>query len=323
MKNLKVLYLKGNPVIRNIPNYRKTMIKNIDNLTYLDERPVNDGDRIAVMAFFSGGLEEERKAREEYRLSKDTGFKVREADKEYFKATHEERKKKALESLENEYSTRKKYLENKKRKLLADYEEFPEKKNLISTELSVVDFQIEENERFKNKEENNIIPCMSKRATKDKYSVFEYEEWMEAIVETHVVENLFDFPKAIILIHDNLKNKNVKNWDLFNELDLRSIWTEIELKRFRKDEEFNLEYEINREIGEIKNIEKDKLESKKIEIKEANIEDIQTPHHKVPIDANDSDVFGNNIAHISQPNPNKYMIIKEEEIDTSTFEELD
>jgi len=46
MQNLKVLYLKGNEGIRNISNYRRSMIAHIKNLTYLDDRPVKPIDRV-------------------------------------------------------------------------------------------------------------------------------------------------------------------------------------------------------------------------------------------------------------------------------------
>jgi len=63
MKELRVLYLKGNPVVRNIPNYRKTVIASLPQLKYLDDRPVFDEDRRYAEAFVAGGLEGEREMR--------------------------------------------------------------------------------------------------------------------------------------------------------------------------------------------------------------------------------------------------------------------
>jgi len=40
MKNLKCLYLKDNPGIREFSNYRKLLVGSIQNLNYLDDRPV-------------------------------------------------------------------------------------------------------------------------------------------------------------------------------------------------------------------------------------------------------------------------------------------
>ena len=64
LPNLKVLYLQNNPVVKKIPNYRKTIINAIPTLTYLDDRPVFKDDRRNAEAFARGGNEEERKERQ-------------------------------------------------------------------------------------------------------------------------------------------------------------------------------------------------------------------------------------------------------------------
>ncbi len=43
--DLRCLYLKGNPVVSKIPNYRKTLITSIPTLTYLDDRPIFENER--------------------------------------------------------------------------------------------------------------------------------------------------------------------------------------------------------------------------------------------------------------------------------------
>lgn len=58
---LRVLTLTGNPVISQIPSYRKTMILECKELTYLDSRPVFPRDRACAEAWKSGGFIEEQK----------------------------------------------------------------------------------------------------------------------------------------------------------------------------------------------------------------------------------------------------------------------
>ena len=42
---MKVVYLKNNPVTKKIKHYRKTMIVELPNLKYLDDRPVFEDDK--------------------------------------------------------------------------------------------------------------------------------------------------------------------------------------------------------------------------------------------------------------------------------------
>ena len=69
MPKLSALYLKGNPCVRKIKHYRKTMLSTMPQLAYLDERPVFELERVAVKAWKEGGIEAEREARKQFQAS--------------------------------------------------------------------------------------------------------------------------------------------------------------------------------------------------------------------------------------------------------------
>jgi len=202
----------------------------------------------------------------------------------------EERKKKAIENLRNQYEKRKNELEDKKRSLMKEYENFPEKRDKLNLELASVDYQIQENAELKDIQENNLNIENEKLNSE----MFKYEDWMDKIIEKNVIDNYFDFPKALKLIKMEFKEKNVKNLDSFNILDLRNKWTEFELKIFRKDDDGS--YLIKKEDifptdNNNKVIEKEKNEKLneeknngfKIDIKEGDIneEEINTSSKKI------------------------------------------
>uniref|UniRef100_A0A336M5X9 Dynein axonemal assembly factor 1 homolog n=1 Tax=Culicoides sonorensis TaxID=179676 RepID=A0A336M5X9_CULSO len=75
MPQLKVLTMTGNPVINQIPQYRKTLILECKQLTYLDSRPVFPRDRACAEAWKRGGFAEEQK--EHHRWNKEERKKTR------------------------------------------------------------------------------------------------------------------------------------------------------------------------------------------------------------------------------------------------------
>lgn len=75
MPNLSCLYLKGNPVCKKIPNYRKTVIASLRGLKYLDDRPVFAEDRRYAEAFNKGGIAEEREERKRFKAEKDAAHR--------------------------------------------------------------------------------------------------------------------------------------------------------------------------------------------------------------------------------------------------------
>lgn len=96
MPNLSCLYLKGNPVTKKIPNYRKTVTACLRGLKYLDDRPVFPEDRRYAEAFNRGGMEEERAERKRFKQEKDEQHR---RNMENFKSMVENARKEKLERL--------------------------------------------------------------------------------------------------------------------------------------------------------------------------------------------------------------------------------
>ena len=247
LQRLKVLYLKGNDIIRLINNYRRTLIVRLKHLTYLDDRPVREEDRIGAIAYLQGGYPAEQKAREKYRNENERTSnknKVKNIKNKESKESAEERRKKELEKLANEYEMKRNLLELRKKELIKEYESKPENRDELNQELAFIDKQIIENEETnneelkQNKKENDINISLTKKIIGND-GEFIYEPWMDDVLELHVLENCFDFGRAMPLIYLDFKNRKVKNYELFKENDLRNKWTEFELKKYRKDSDNN------------------------------------------------------------------------------------
>ena len=250
LQKLKVLYLKGD-ITRSISNYRRNLIVKIKNLTYLDDRPIKKEDRIGAIAFFEGGFKAEKEARIKYREENDKVIQIRKREKEMLEINFEERKKRALNSLELEYNKRKNELENEKEEINALYNQNKENKigKKLYNYLSSIDYRLYENEEFKKNEEKLIQLTIAKRERTDQNDIFEYEEeWMDNIIIINILKHCFDFQRALIGIHAIFKEKNVKNYLLFNELDLRNRWTFLEFNKYRKNNDDTFYYLKNEEV---------------------------------------------------------------------------
>ena len=238
MENLKVLYLKGNEVCRSILNYRRAIIIQLTHLSYLDDRPIKQEDRVGAIAYFKGGYEAEKEAILKFREENDKVIQTRKREKEMLEISFDERKKRALKSLYMEYDKRKieleKEMEETKIKL--------EGNKKLNTYLASIDYQLYENEKFKKKEEKLIQLTISKRERTDQDSLFEYEEWMDNVIQVYLLRHCFDFQRSLIGIHAIFKEKNIKNYLLFSEIDLRNRWTKLEMEKFRKDNDNTFYY---------------------------------------------------------------------------------
>ena len=94
MPHILGLLLKGNPCVRKMQSYRRGLLLVIDNLAYLDDRPVLEVERLSITAFKQGGKEAELKAREDY-IKKQNNWMKESCDrgKKIFDEAKIERKK--------------------------------------------------------------------------------------------------------------------------------------------------------------------------------------------------------------------------------------
>ena len=53
---LSALYLRGNPAVSAIRSYRKTMIAALPTLSYLDDRPIFEVERLCAEAWCAGKM---------------------------------------------------------------------------------------------------------------------------------------------------------------------------------------------------------------------------------------------------------------------------
>jgi len=75
MPQLAVLQCQGNPFISKVTSYRKTVVSRCKSLSYLDDRPIFDEERMATEAWVVGGLPAEREERRRQRTEKDAAHR--------------------------------------------------------------------------------------------------------------------------------------------------------------------------------------------------------------------------------------------------------
>ncbi|KAK8883441.1 axoneme assembly [Tritrichomonas musculus] len=65
LSKLKVLRMLGNNITRTMKDYRRQIISSLPELNYLDDSPIDTSERRISNAWKSGGIEEERKVRDQ------------------------------------------------------------------------------------------------------------------------------------------------------------------------------------------------------------------------------------------------------------------
>jgi dynein assembly factor 1 len=61
----KCLYLSGNPIVKEIEHYRRTVVGKLKNLLYLDQRAVSEDERFLAERWVKEGSEGFKKAKVE------------------------------------------------------------------------------------------------------------------------------------------------------------------------------------------------------------------------------------------------------------------
>jgi len=79
MKCLNSIKLKNNPCVRKISMYKKNMISKCKVLTYLDDRPIMECERVVADAFARGGKEEEDRVKQKTKEDRENKEKKNRA----------------------------------------------------------------------------------------------------------------------------------------------------------------------------------------------------------------------------------------------------
>lgn len=162
MPNLKVLYLQGNPVVKKIKHYRKSIISKCKYLTYLDDRPIFDDEKRRVRVWaktmnetngdLNKALEAERKEieviREEKRLKEEANFLAFE------KMMIEGQKKRAQNNI------LKKENENGTNTLKPEFNPFSGEKIIPTKDCNLV-------REYRNERWGNVNPDLNPQSLKD------------------------------------------------------------------------------------------------------------------------------------------------------------
>lgn len=126
MPQIHALYLKGNPCVRFMSKYRKTLTETLPQLNYLDERPIFDHERMVADAFVRGGDEEVKRVKEEA-IEKKLDEKKRMMDDHKTKMVEGRKKRKLqLKNMLEELKDEKSEMIEKRENLKAEMKSIPE-----------------------------------------------------------------------------------------------------------------------------------------------------------------------------------------------------
>ena len=117
LQNILVLYMKANPCVRKIKNYRREFISGLKNLVYFDDRPVFEVDRLSFDAWRQGGVEGEKEARKEYMQEQDRKRRAITARNREIEDEGKKKREMRFKMVREELLTEKRELEKKKEQL--------------------------------------------------------------------------------------------------------------------------------------------------------------------------------------------------------------
>jgi dynein assembly factor 1 len=184
LKSLKVLYLKQNPVISRIKNYRKRMLFELRALTYLDDRPVAPNERRLATSFILKGAEGETEERETIRQESQTQHKA------YLDEINEARERARQKGLSELMSTKKRCEDEIGQNELKRAElarQITADEQLLYERSTVGELSLEENERIADsiRLKRIQIEILKKEVTYDKLQMGNYDQAIQHASDPH------------------------------------------------------------------------------------------------------------------------------------------
>lgn len=283
IKRLKCLYLKDNPIVRNLSYFRKKMIVNLE-ISYLDDQPVWEEDRRLARAWFSGGREAEQAEREKIRFEKNLLHKqyVNEIRKNEEQARQrrfmrlQEQEEDLIQQTEALKRKRAQERENKKREGSTEKSRDGNTEEIRENSLEKTKAYLADKENMRNtlrivgNTKGKEVEGGIKRENGDGRSRVGVDVvWSEKLLKNldHFLEkNEFDFEKTA-----NDLNCMIGEKSKISERDVRMKWKEIEIEILR-DPENGKESKKAEENFERTEEERSPETKKEKEIKEASNE---------------------------------------------------